>query len=73
MKIAKVDRDYHRLRSIEFFDKDGKSIDEEFGYKCETDKKIEFELQPGERIVGFRKTNVNAPRCADFQFIIARQ
>jgi hypothetical protein len=62
----------HRLRMLEFYGFDGQRIGDAFGYKDDTDKKIEFELKKGDRLIGYKKSD-RWNGCVDFQFIIGRK
>ena len=67
-----VGNNYHRLRMLEFYGFDGQRIGDAFGYKCDTDRKIEFELKKGDRLIGYKKGSTstnkskNLGRCVDF-------
>ena len=71
MTIGKACFTFHRLRSLEFFDEKGNSIGGRQGFFSNEDRVIEFTLEEGERIIGFKKQRNRSGRCADFQFIIA--
>jgi desulfoferrodoxin (superoxide reductase-like protein) len=63
----------HHLRMLEFYGFDGQRIGDAFGYKDDTDKKIEFELKKGDRLIGFKRSDGWYDCSADFQFIIGRK
>ena len=74
MSIGKEhDHKYIKLRMLEFYGFDGQRIGDAFGYKDGTDKKIEFELNKGDRLIGFKKCDRWTEMCVDFQFIIGRK
>ena len=43
-----LSNNFHRLRMLEFYGFDGQRIRDAFGYKDDTDKKIEFQLSSRE-------------------------
>lgn len=67
------DSSFDRLRSLEFFDYSGKSINGPIGYPCPEDTYLEVKLRRGERLVGMKKSYDSWDVYADFQFIVARK
>ena len=63
----------HHLRMLEFYGFDGQRIGDAMGHKCDTDRKIEFQLNKGDRLIGFKRNDGWNYKCVDFQFIIGRK
>ena len=58
--------DIHRLRMLEFYGFDGQRIGDAMGYKCDQDRKIEFHLNKGDRLIGFKRSDEWDCVCVDF-------
>jgi hypothetical protein len=69
MTVSKSNEPY--LEHLSFYDMDGK----EKGMGCldHTDRKIEVNLELGERIIGIKKSDKSNSYVHDLQFIIARR